>query len=119
MKASLRLDDQLPMGSFLRWLREHLEEPLTLAGLAREQHVSERTLGRRFQQATGMSVFDWLIQERVSKAKVLLEVTDFRVAEVAAMAGFGSAESLRRNFEKVVGTTAGRYREAFRSAASA
>lgn len=119
VKASLRLDDQLPMGSFLSWLREHLGEPLTLAGLAREQHVSERTLGRRFQQATGMSVFDWLIQERVSQAKVLLEVTDFRVAEVAAMAGFGSAESLRRNFEKVVGTTAGRYREAFRSAASA
>jgi AraC family transcriptional regulator, transcriptional activator FtrA len=113
VKASLRLDDEPPMGSFLRWLREHIDEPVTLAGLARHEHVSERTLERRFHQATGISVFDWVIQERVSLAKVLLETTDFRIGEVAAMVGFGSAETLRRNFEKLVGTTAGQYRDSF------
>ena len=71
-------------------------------------------MGRKFRTATGMTVFDWIVRERVNRAKVLLELTDFPVGEVAAMAGFGSVEGLRRHFEKAVGTTAGGYRRTFR-----
>ena len=62
-----------------------------------------------------MSVLDWITRERVSQAKVLVETTDFPLAEIAAMVGFGSAETLRRNFEKITGVTAGEYRITFRS----
>jgi AraC family transcriptional activator FtrA len=61
-----------------------------------------------------MSVFDWIIRERVERAKVLLETTDYRVSEIAVMVGFGSPETLRRNFERQVGTSAGGYRKTFR-----
>ena len=85
-----------------------------MAGIAEQAHMSDRTLGRKFRAATGMTVFDWIVRERVNRAKVILEVTDFPIAEVAAMAGFGSAEGLRRHFEKAVGTTASSYRRTFR-----
>lgn len=114
VKESIRTDGESAIDGFLRWLREHIAEPLTLAQLAAHEHVSERSLVRNFRQATGMSVFDWITQERVNQAKVLLEATEFRIAEIAAMVGFGTSETLRRHFEKLVGTTAGRYRDTFR-----
>jgi AraC family transcriptional regulator, transcriptional activator FtrA len=114
IKDSIRGDGDPPIGSLLRWLRDHLHEPLTLARLAAHEHISERSLVRKFREDTGLSVFDWITRERVNQAKVLLETTDYRVSEIAAMVGFGSSETLRRNFEKIAGTTATAYRATFR-----
>jgi AraC family transcriptional regulator, transcriptional activator FtrA len=116
---ALRAAPQHSMQPVMTWLREHLTEPLTMASIAAGTHMSERTLGRRFRAATGMTVFDWIIRERINRAKVLLETTDFPIGEVAAMAGFGSTEGLRRHFEKAVGTTASGYRRTFRTVLSA
>ncbi|WP_163733211.1 GlxA family transcriptional regulator [Mycolicibacterium madagascariense] len=118
VKDSLRADATTSMEPLLQWLRENLEQPITLAQVAAHGHMSERTLARKFRAATGTTVFDWLIRERINRAKVLLETTDFTIGEVAAMAGFGSTEALRRHFDKAVGTTAGAYRRTFRSSAA-
>lgn len=119
VKDSLRADTRSSMEPLLQWLRDNLDRPLTLAQIAAQGHVSERTLARKFRAATGITVFDWIIRERVNRAKVLLETTDFSIGQVAAMAGFGSTEGLRRHFDKTVGTTAGAYRRTFRHAAPA
>lgn len=115
IKQGLRVDEEPPVESFLRWLREHIHEPLTLADLAARQHMSERNLARRFRIDTGMSIFDWITRERVNQAKQLLETTDHPVSQIAAMVGIGSPESLRRHFERLVGTTASAYRRTFRA----
>ncbi|GAA4978272.1 GlxA family transcriptional regulator [Kineococcus glutinatus] len=114
VKSSLRTDDAGALDPLLCWMRQNIAEPLTLASLARRAHLSERHLVRRFRAETGMSVFDWITAERVDRAKVLLETTDFPVSQVAAMVGLGSSESLRRNFTRIVGTTAAAYRATFR-----
>ncbi|WP_432572945.1 GlxA family transcriptional regulator [Kineococcus sp. SYSU DK005] len=115
----LRTDERGPGGAdvqaLLSWIRENIAEPHTLASLARREHLSERHLARRFRAATGVSVFDWITAERVRQAKVLLEGTDFPVAQVAAAVGLGSSESLRRNFTRTVGTTPAAYRATFRT----
>lgn len=119
MKDVLRADsaDNEPNSDpFIDWLRKNIREPLTLATLARHQHVSERSLVRNFRREMGMSVFDWIARERVRQAKHLLETSDYRISEIAAMVGFGSSETLRRNFEKIAGSTAGAYRDLFRPA---
>ena len=105
----------LRMEPVLEWIRENLGGPLTLGRIAAQAHLSERTLVRKFRAATGTSVLEWVIRERLNRAKVLLEATDFPVGEVAVMSGFGSTESMRRQFEKSVGTTAGAYRRTFRT----
>lgn len=114
IKDSIRRDTEPPVESFLGWLREHIDEPLTLAALAAHEHMSERSLVRKFRQDTGLSVFEWITRERVNRAKSLLETTDYRVGEIAAMVGLGTSETLRRNFERLVGTTASAYRVTFR-----
>jgi AraC family transcriptional regulator, transcriptional activator FtrA len=116
IKRASRADAYSEMDELLSWMRENVSESFTLAQLAHQSHVSERTLVRKFRLATGMSVFDWLTTERISQARALLESTNYRIGEIAVMVGYRSPESFRRNFEKIAGTTAGAYRSAFRTA---
>ncbi|KMS85643.1 hypothetical protein ACZ91_41445 [Streptomyces regensis] len=117
VKEPMRVDKKPAEESFLQWLGDRVEEPLTLAQLARQANISERSLVRKFRRETGMSVFAWITRERLNRAKALLETTDYRVIEIASMVGFGSYEAFRRNFEADVGVTAVAYRNMFRAAA--
>jgi AraC family transcriptional activator FtrA len=118
VKSAVGADAGQPMDGFLQWVRDHVTEPLTLAELATQHSVSERTLIRKFREATGMSAFDWIARERICHAKVLLESTNYRVGDIAAMIGFRSSETFRRNFEKIVGVSAGVYRTSFHNDAA-
>jgi transcriptional regulator GlxA family with amidase domain len=115
IKDSIRVDLDPPLRSLTDWIREHLGEPLTMADLADHEHMSERNLARRFNQTMGLSAFEWITKERINEAKVLVETTDLPIGQIAAMVGMGSAESLRRNFSRLVGTSAGSYRRTFQA----
>lgn len=114
-KDSMRIDREQPFRELTDWIREHLDEPLTMTDLAGHQHMSERNLARRFQAQTGMSPFEWITGERIARAKVLVESTDLPIGQIASMVGMGSAESLRRHFSRAVGTSAAAYRRTFRA----
>ncbi len=95
------------------WALAHLDEPLTLADLAAHAHVSERTLGRRFRAQTGLSPLQWLLHQRVERARELLETTDLPMDHVARRSGLGSADSLRQHLLRRTGLTPTAYRTAF------
>jgi transcriptional regulator GlxA family with amidase domain len=104
------------MAAVMGWLRDHLHEPLSLPHVAEELYISERSLVRKFRAATGDTIFEWVNRERVDRARLLLETTDRPIADIAVAVGFGSPETLRRNFQRHVGTTARSYRHKFRHA---
>lgn len=60
-----------------------------------------------------MAPGEWLIRERVAVAKELLESPHISLTQVAGMAGFGSEESLRRHFRRIVENSPGNYRKQF------
>jgi transcriptional regulator GlxA family with amidase domain len=82
----------------------------TLAGLAL---VSERHLTRLFRRELGRTPGQYVEQVRIQAARALLESGDASVAAVARACGFGSAETLRRAFHRVLGTTPTAYRQRF------
>ena len=84
---------------------QYLAAPHTLASLARRAAMSTRTLQREFTAATAQAPYEWLVGERIARAKELLETTRLKAQEVAARVGMGSAESLRHHFRQRVGTT--------------
>ncbi|HKG03543.1 MAG TPA: helix-turn-helix domain-containing protein [Conexibacter sp.] len=90
-----------------------LEEPLTVAQLARHAHTSERTFNRRFRAETGTTPLRWLHAQRVDHARRLLEASDLPVEQVAQRCGFGSAASLRQHFRRATSTTPTAYRRTF------
>jgi len=95
------------------WALERLEEPLTVAALARHACVSERTFARRFSAETGTTPLQWLLHQRVLAARELLEASTNSVDEVAQRCGFGTTASLRAHFRRLVATTPTDYRRAF------
>ena len=106
-------DEAGRLAALIDWLREHPALPHTVASMARRALMSPRTLQRQFQDATGMGPVSWLIRERVALARELLESPATPMAQVAELAGFGSEESLRRHFRRIVATSPGAYRQRF------
>ncbi|MFD7653922.1 GlxA family transcriptional regulator [Actinosynnema sp. NPDC059797] len=98
------------------WALEHLDEPLSLKVLADHARMSVRTFTRRFHEETGMSAVKWLYQQRVERARHLLETTDLTVDLVARHAGFGTATALRQQMSAALGVPPSVYRTTFRSA---
>ncbi|MFD7667679.1 helix-turn-helix domain-containing protein [Streptomyces sp. NPDC059788] len=108
-----RTDDSL--APLLHWAGEHLDEPLTVAGLADRANTSARTLVRRFHAATGTTPMQWLQTQRIARARELLENTDLPVDRVAEQCGLGTAANLRRHFTRAVGVPPIDYRRSYRS----
>ncbi|YCK38048.1 GlxA family transcriptional regulator [Actinomadura sp. ATCC 39365] len=101
------------------WALQELHRPLTLAELAANAGMSVRTFCRRFREETGLPPGQWLTRQRVEQARRLLEATDLPVDRVAALAGFGTAASLRQHLATTIGVPPSAYRQSFRTAASA
>lgn len=101
------------LGALLEWMRRRLDRPLPLAELATRARTSERTLLRRFEAATGRSPRQWLIEERLGRARELLEGSRLSVEQIADRCGYGHADSLRHHFRRALGVSPARYRERF------
>lgn len=91
----------------------HLDEPLTVAGLAARAGMSARSFARHFTAATGTTPLRWLLDQRVAAAQKLLERTDLPMPEVARRAGFGSEVTMRQHFASRLATSPRAYRASF------
>jgi AraC family transcriptional activator FtrA len=80
--------------------------------------MSRRTFIRRFEDATGMSPGEWVVQARLSRARGLLEATRIPIEGIATETGFGSADAMRHHFRMRLGTSPVNYRAAFRAPAT-
>lgn len=96
------------------WALEHLDRPLNLRQLAACESMSVRTFTRRFREEVGHSPLQWLTQQRIERARQLLEETELTVERIAAEAGFGTAASLRQHLQAALGVSPRAYRRTFR-----
>lgn len=94
-------------------LRADLAAAHTIATMAKRVNMSERTLARRFRDATGTTPHRWLQTERTRLAQRLLETTAMPMDRIAAETGFSDPQLLRLHFKRVVGTTPSVYRRSF------
>jgi transcriptional regulator GlxA family with amidase domain len=98
----------------LEYMLEHLDEPLSVEGMADRAAMSPRTFARRFRATTGTTPGQWLVRQRVLLAQRLLETTDDPVEVIALRCGFGTAAGLRMHFRRVLDTSPLVYRRTFR-----
>ena len=74
-----------------------------------------KTCCRLCTTSCGSSPHAWLTQQRVLRARAMLESGDEPVESIATAVGFGDATVLRHHFGRQVGTSPVRYRRAFRT----
>jgi transcriptional regulator GlxA family with amidase domain len=110
--------EQEPVREVQGWLADHLDEELDVAELARRAGMSPRNFARVFTREVGMTPARYVEAARVEAARQRLERTRQGVDAIAADCGFGSAETLRRAFLRVLKVTPSEYRERFRPVAA-
>lgn len=102
-----------PVYRAVQWMDAHLIEPYNLSSLAGIARVSERTLLRQFNSVLGLTPLQYLQQQRIERAKLMLEVTINTVQTVATACGYTDVGSLRRLFLRLTGVTPAVYRKRF------
>lgn len=95
-------------------LARDLAHPPALPLLAQRLGLSPRSLQRRFQRATGLTVTQYLQQLRVEHAKTLLADSALPVAEVAAQSGYQDLPAFHRVFGRISGQTPAAFRKSLR-----
>lgn len=61
--------------------------------------------GRLFKRATGISPHQYVIKQRVERAKLLLTTTDLAIAKIALQVEFSSQSHLAQHFKRLTGIT--------------
>jgi transcriptional regulator GlxA family with amidase domain len=96
------------------WALARLHEPIQLRDMAEQESMSVRTFTRRFREEAGISAGQWLTQQRVERARHLLESTDLSIDQIAHASGFGTPQSMRQHLQSTLGVTPTTYRRTFR-----
>ena len=94
------------------WIADNLRSDLSLATLAAQANMSSRSFSRHYRQATGRTPARAIEEIRTEAARRLLE-QGLSVSQVSRRCGFGSEETMRRGFLRIVGTGPRAYRERF------
>jgi transcriptional regulator GlxA family with amidase domain len=87
--------------------------PHSIDDLARRAAMSPRHFTRVFTDEIGEAPGQYVERVRTEAARRQLEETDDTVVAIAARCGFGTAETMRRNFIRRVGIPPDQYRKAF------
>ena len=95
------------------WISTHLNDDLALPVLAGQAGMSERSFSRHYAQATGLTPARAVERLRVEAARRLLSESRLPVKRIAQRCGFGSAETMRRSFLRLLLATPQDYRARF------
>jgi AraC family transcriptional activator of mar-sox-rob regulon len=92
----------------LAWLEARLDDPaLTATAVLRACGVRSHQFRERFRHVCGVSLRRWIEQQRVERAKGLLQQTDQPVTQVAFAVGYNSLQTFTEAFKRQTGQTPG------------
>jgi AraC family transcriptional regulator len=94
----------------LDYIDAHLHQDIKLADLALLLNMSQFHFIYLFKQAIGTSPYQYLLQQRVERAKLLLKQSDQTILDIALECGFSSHSHLSKRFRQLTGITPKAYR---------
>jgi AraC family transcriptional regulator len=95
----------------IAYINEHLAEDLSIAAIADELAMSQYYFSRLFKQSMGVSPYQYVMKQRIERAKYLLRTTPLSVEAIAQQVGFSNQNQLTVQFRKFTGTTPSGYRK--------
>jgi len=98
-------------------IRAHHHRRLSTRELAELAHLSARQLHRKFREAFGMSVREFLLKTRIQAAGIALLGGDASISEIALQYGFCDQSAFTQQFRKHTGLTPLKYRHKYASLA--
>lgn len=92
---------------YIRW---NFTNNLSIADLARELHLSQSYLMRRFKKETGRTIQQVITDRRINEACRLLANSNLNMTEISLMVGFNSSSYFSMIFRQMLGLTPKEYR---------
>ncbi len=92
------------------YIQEHLAEDISLTQLARVTGLSPFHFARQFKRSTGLTPHQYVLRQRVERARELLLRGARNIAEVAGAVGFCDQSHLTVHFKRLLGLTPGEFR---------
>lgn len=99
------------IGTVKRYVQEHIREDIYIADIAGQVFLSEQYLMRTFKKATGLSILEFITNERLRQAQALLAGTDLPINRVADAVGYGNYSYFTRLFKRSTGLTPQAFRQ--------
>jgi transcriptional regulator GlxA family with amidase domain len=112
LSASRQTDDAV-VSTCQVWAATHYNEPVPVAAMVHLSGLSERSLTRRFQRATGLTPIQYVHAIRIEEAKQMLEATQDPIEAIAHDLGYEDASFFMRMFKRDVKLTPSQYRRKF------
>lgn len=96
-----------------RYVREHIQEDIYIGDLARQVFLNEQYLMRVFKKTTGISILEFITQERLWLAQELLKTSEYPINRVADMVGYGNYSYFTKLFKRHTGLTPQGFRQKY------
>jgi AraC family transcriptional regulator len=103
------------VGRVISAMRSHIDEPLSLQGMARIAYISPFYFNRTFRHVTGIPPGQFLYALRLEAARRLLLTTKRRIVDICYEVGYNSLGTFTRRFTEFLGAPPARYRSMARS----
>lgn len=100
-------------GALHNWINGHLADDISLPVLADQAGMSERSFSRHYTAETGVTPGRAVERLRVEAARRLLSESRLPVKRISQRCGFGSEETMRRSFLRLLSATPQDYRVRF------
>jgi AraC-like DNA-binding protein len=97
------------MASALQFINENLHRHFTVEEVAQHTCLSEPSLYRLFRQEMDVSPIDYITQEKIRKARMLLSSLEHSVGDICFSCGFNSVTYFIKVFKKAEGITPKQY----------
>jgi len=94
-------------------IQDNLSDTLKLSDIAQHLHISSRHLSRLFVKELGVSYSEYVKNERIQKAAILLKTTNISIKDISEQTGFKNVHYFTRVFTATVGNPPGNYRELY------
>jgi AraC family transcriptional regulator len=90
-----------------------IEEELTLIEMAQSVELSPAHFSRMFRKSTGETPHQFVLRNRIERAKEMLRAPEARVLDVAVACGFKTQQHFARMFHRISGASPTECRQEF------
>jgi AraC-like DNA-binding protein len=110
MNMNLKQDDCVKLGIIKDTLDNDYKRHYTYSQLAQKVNTNEFKLKNGFLQLYKISLYAYLTNVRIEKAKMLLSQTEDAIKQIAGKVGFKDTSNFNKNFKKLTGISPSMWR---------
>ena len=94
----------------INYINDNLDQKIKLDDVAKLIDISQFYFCHLFKESTGIAPYQYVIKQRIEKARELIKQSKLPLAEIAFECGFSSQSQMTQHFRRSVGVTPKVYR---------